>query len=207
MEEVSQSEVIRYWLDRETAKRAGEVLEASELSCDEALDALLDRKPGTADFLWRHQPVQWYRLDLPRSAFEDLRVIGGPKGLLWRALAPDGTVTGAARRIADAEAPETLRAETGVDVETILAYRDAIAAGEAVGLLVVATRRGCAPWYVADGNHRATARALHLLETGRYEPQPAFLGVGGNPVLRPLRQRLCGLLRRLRGERPPFEPR
>jgi hypothetical protein len=114
---------------------------------------------------------------------------------------------GAARRVADAETPEGLRTETGVDVGTILAYRDAIAAGESVGPLVVATRRGCAPWYVTDGNHRATARALRLVETDRYEPQPAFLGVGENSVLRPLRQRLCGLARRLRGERPPFGPR
>jgi hypothetical protein len=93
------------------------------------------------------------------------------------------------------EAAPTLRAETGVDVDRILQYRDALAAGETLDPLVVGTRRGCAPWYVADGNHRATALALYRHETGRYEPQPAYLGIAPNPVLRPAYERACGAVR------------
>jgi hypothetical protein len=203
MERVTSREVVRHWLEREVEKEAeagGPDPEA--LDTTSAVDALLSYKPGAADVVWRDGPVEWYRLDLDRTAFLDLRVVGGPPGLLWRALSPDGTIVGAARRVAD-EPAETLTAETGVDVETIRSYRDAVADGETLDPLVCGTRAGCAPWYVADGNHRATGRALHLLETDAYEPQPAYLAVSANPVLAPIRERLCGLLRRLVGERPP----
>jgi hypothetical protein len=105
---------------------------------------------------------------------------------------------GAARRIA-AEPADELEAETGVDIGTILDYRADIADGETPDPLVVATRQGCAPWYVADGNHRATALALRLVETDDYRPQPAYLVVTPNPVLRPAYERLCGLVRGLLG--------
>jgi hypothetical protein len=199
--------VVRYWLERE-AEKEGRRLEPAALSSAGALDALLNYKPGAADFIWRDQPIDWYRLELDRMAFESLRVIGGPNGLLWRALSEDGTVMGAARRVAGGD-PAALRTETGVDIAAIHEYRESIADPETepLGPLVVATRKGCSHWYVADGNHRATARGLYLVETGRYDPQPAFLAVGGNRVLRPLYERLCGLVRRLRGETPPFQAR
>jgi hypothetical protein len=201
MERVTSREVIRHWLEREVEKRTGGP-DPEALDTTSAVDALLGYKPGAADVVWRDGPVEWYRLDLDRAAFLDLRVVGGPPGLLWRALSPDGTIVGAARRVVD-EPAETLAAETGVDVGTILSYRDAVAAGEALGPLVCGTRAGCAPWHVADGNHRATGRAVHLLETDAYEPQPAYLAVSANPVFGPIRERLCGLFRRLAGERPP----
>jgi hypothetical protein len=197
MEQVPQRQIVQYWLEREVEKAPGERVDPSALSTERAVDALLRYKPGAADVVWRDQPIRWYRLDLPRARFEKLRLIGGPPGLLWHALSPEGTVLGAARRILD-EPAEELEAETGVDVGAIDGYRERIAAGEDVGSLIVATRTGCVPWYVADGNHRATARACHLLDTGAYEPQPAYLAVGANPVLRPLYERVCGVLRRAR---------
>jgi hypothetical protein len=203
MEPTAEGEVLRYWLAREVGKREDGV-EPSALSPEEALDALLRYKPGAADFVWRDRPIEWYRLDLPRSRFERLRLIDGPSGLLWRALSDDGTVMGAARRVAAADA-DALERETGVDVSAVHDYRAAVAAGEDLGALVVTTRSGRAPWHVADGNHRATARALHLLESGEYDPQPAFVAVGSNPVVRPLRERLGGLLARIRGASPPFQ--
>jgi hypothetical protein len=195
MEPVRREEVVRYWLEREVDKRESGP-DPSTLTTDAAVDALLREKPGAADVIWDEEPVDWYRLELSRERFERLRLIGGPPRLLWRALAPEGTVMGAARRIS-AEPAAELETETGVDVGTILDYRDAIADGEALDPLVVATRQGCAPWYVADGNHRATALALRLLETDDYRPQPAYLVVAPNPVIRPAYERLCGLVRRL----------
>lgn len=203
MEPVSRATVVRYWLERELDKGEGEA-DASTLNTDAAVDALLREKPGAADVIWEDGPTDWYRLDLSRSTFEGLRLIGGPPRLLWQSLSPDGTVVGAARRIA-AEPTSDLEAETGVDIGTILAYRDSLAAGRSLDPLIVATRRGCAPWYVADGNHRATALALHLLETDRYDPQPAYLVVTPNPVVRPLIERVCGFVRRLVDRRPRTE--
>jgi hypothetical protein len=200
MERVDQREIVEYWLEREVSKTPDGV-DPTTLRTEAAVDALLQHKPGAADVVWRDQPVRWYRGDLSRSAFEGLHLVGGPPGVLWRALSPDGTVRGAARRIT-AEPDADLEAETGVDVDAIRAYRDRIAAGEDVGALVVATRTGCVPTVVADGNHRATGRALHLLETGEYDPQPAYVAVGSNPILRPLRERLCGLVQRARARLP-----
>jgi hypothetical protein len=210
MESVRRDEVVRYWLAREVEKGDdvetgdGSGVEPYEVTADEALDALLRRKPGAASAVWRAPPTAWYRLDLSRSRFESLRVVRGPERLGWGALSGDGTVLGAARRVAGGD-PDALERETGVDVWAILDYRSAVAADGDVGSLVLSTRRGRAPWHVADGNHRATARALHLVETGAYDPQPAFLGVGGNPVLRPLRERLGGIVDRLRGAERPLQ--
>lgn len=199
MEPVSREEVVRYWLEREVGEREGEP-DPSTLDADAAVAALLREKPGVADAVWEGEA--WYRLELSRARFERLRLVDGPPRLLWRRLAPDGKVTSAARRIAGEPAGD-LAAATGVDVDAVLAYRDALADGETLDPLVVATRRGCAPWHVVDGNHRATALALTLRETGRYDPQPAYLVVSPNPVVRPLVERLCGLARRLAGRATP----
>jgi len=196
MESVPRETVVRYWLDRELRKREDDP-DVARLDTDAAVDALLREKPGVADVVWDRDDPDWYRLSIPRERFQRLRLVGGPPRLLWRALSPDGTVMGAAERVAS-EPAETLRRDTGVDVGTVLAYREALAAGETLDPLVIATRRGCAPWHVADGNHRAVAVGVRLLETGEYDPQLAFLAVAPNPVLRPALERLCGLVRRLR---------
>lgn len=197
VERVDRREIVRYWLEREYAKADDEgASDVDAIPTEAAVDALLRYKPGVADVVWR-DPVRWYRLRLSRTGFESLRLVAGPPGVTWHALSPDGTVVGAARRIA-AEPTADLQATTGVDVAAVRAYRDRIAAGEDVGALVVATRRGCAPTHVVDGNHRATARALYLVETGDYDPQPAYAAVTPNPVVRPAREHLCGVLRGMR---------
>jgi hypothetical protein len=213
VERVSQSEVVRYWLRVEVEKdgvpsseRAASTTDdpvsgdeetassVSDLSDRAALDGLLDRKPGAAAFLWRDAPVAWYRLDLTRTEFDALHVVEGPPNLGWRALSPDGTVRGAARRI-DRGDPERLAATTGVDVSKVLSLAET---HESVGRpLVLSTRQGCVPWTVADGNHRAVATALALRRGASYGPRSAYLGVGTNPVAVPLWERLCGVARRV----------
>jgi hypothetical protein len=194
VERVSQSTAVRHWLRTEVEKddRSPDV---TALSGREALDELLDRKPGAAAFVWRDAPVRWYRLDLTATEFAALEVVEGPPDLGWRALSPDGTVRGAARRI-DREDPAGLAAETGVDVSKVLSL--AASPPDATDrVLVLATREGCVPWTVADGNHRAVATALSLRTGASYHPQPAYLGVGTNRVVSPLRERLCGVARRV----------
>ncbi|EMA47198.1 hypothetical protein C449_02000, partial [Halococcus saccharolyticus DSM 5350] len=75
-----------------TAPDGSETIESTvdALSDDEALDALLRRKPGAAAFLWRARPVEWSRIALRRAEFERLRFVDGPDGLAWHALAPSG---------------------------------------------------------------------------------------------------------------------
>lgn len=193
MERVPCDEVVRAWLARERDEPGADSLES--LSSEAALDALLSENPGAAAFLWRDAPVTCYRLVLSRDEFDRLHVVPGPEGLLWRALSPDGTVRGCAARI-DRGDPERLARETGVDVPAIESLAASMPAIDEP--LVLSTRRGATPWYVADGNHRATATALALRRGGEYVPVPAYLCVGANPVLEPLVQRVRGLLRGLR---------
>jgi hypothetical protein len=214
VERVPQTAVVRHWLRLEAAKDgpgsarsddeppvdgpappAADAVSVDELSDRAALDELLDRKPGAAAFLWRDAPVEWYRLGLTRADFDALHVVEGPPDLGWRGLARDGTVQGAARRI-DRGDPERLAATTGVDVAKVVSLAEQMPAATD-DALVLSTRQGCVPWTVADGNHRAVATALALRRGASYEPRPAYLGVGANPVASPLWERLCGVARRI----------
>lgn len=208
MERVPEDEVVRHWLsvERETAAAGPSLAPGSEAAGGDpadvagldgaaALDELLRHKPGAAAFIWRDAPVDWYRVELAAGEFLGLHVVAGPSGLYWRELSPEDTVRGAAERIRRGEADD-LAAETGVDVAKVLALRDGMP-GAADRALVLSTRRGCVPWTVADGNYRAVAKALYVLGGGDYSPQPAYLGVGANPVSTPLRERVCGRLRRV----------
>ena len=103
MQRVSQATVLKHWLRLECHKPEGPALAVESLSERAALDRLLRLKPGAAAFVWREKPVRWYRTTLSRAEFERLRVVEGPDDLLWRALSTDGTVLGAARRIAREE--------------------------------------------------------------------------------------------------------
>lgn len=194
MDRVSQDDVVRHWLRVEREKPTTDPIDVDGLGDDEAVDILLRLNPGAAAFIWRDAPIDWYRVELSRREFRTLHVVEGPEHLYWRALSPDDTIRGAAERIETGD-PEQLAAAMGVDITKVLALRDEMPE-VADRELVLATRRGCVPWTVADGNYRAVAKALYILDGGEYTPQNAYLGVGANPVTRPLRERACGLLRR-----------
>ncbi|QCW01921.1 hypothetical protein [Natrinema pallidum] len=195
---VPEERVLRDWLAREIERNAGAVDSGTvPTNATALLDALLSAKPGAAAFLWREQPIRWYRLVLDRDRFVALRPVDGPDDLLWRDVSTDGTLFGVAERV-HTEGIDPLDA-AGIDAEAIRTYRDELAAGTRFDPLIVRTRRGATPWFVADGNHRATAAALHALETGRYDPMPAYVAVTANPVLEPIVDRARGLLQRLAG--------
>ncbi|MFC6835376.1 hypothetical protein [Halomarina ordinaria] len=192
---VEESAVVDHWLRLEE----GGPERPEELPPAEALDALLTANPGAASFLWQTRPARWYHLRLSRAAFGRLHVIDGPPELGWRALSPDGTVREAARRIDRRDAVALPAAAAGVDVDCVERLTAALAGGASFPAPVATTRRGCAPTRVADGNHRAAATALHLRRTGEYRPLAVYVGVGAAPVVGPLRERVCGALRRFVG--------
>ncbi|ELY79534.1 hypothetical protein [Natrinema gari] len=195
---VSEVRVLQDWLAREIERDADAVDSGTvPTSTTALLDALLSAKPGAAAFLWREQPIRWYRLVLERDRFVALRPVDGPDDLLWRDVSTDGTLFGVAERV-HTEGDGPLEA-AGIDAAAIRTYRDELAAGTRFDPLIVRTRRGATPWFVADGNHRATAAALHALETGRYDPLPAYVAVTANPILEPIVDRVRGLLQRLAG--------
>ncbi|MFC4540607.1 hypothetical protein ACFO5R_01540 [Halosolutus amylolyticus] len=197
-ERVPEERVLRNWLVREADRGTAEVDPGAVPTDSSAVrDALLAAKPGAAAFVWRERPIRWYRLTIDRDRFVDLRPVGGPDDLLWRAVSTDGTLFGVAERLhEDGVGPLE---SAGIDVGAIRTYCDDLAAGTQFDPLVVRTRRGATPWFVADGNHRVTAAALHSLETGRYDPLPAYVAVTANPILAPTLARIRGLLQRLAG--------
>ncbi|MFC7081313.1 hypothetical protein [Halorussus caseinilyticus] len=134
---MSQVEVLREWLRVERSHPEVDWFPIESLSEREALDELLDRKPGAAAFVWRDAPVRWYETTLHRADFEGLQLVEGPPSLRWRALSPDGTVCAAADRIARGD-PDELAAETDVDVRTVLEFVEEMPEGP----LVVSTREG-----------------------------------------------------------------
>ncbi|MGA9399302.1 hypothetical protein [Haladaptatus sp.] len=196
MTRVSQRTVLEKWLELEDRKGNTPSVAPDSLTERELLDQLLRVKPGVASFIWREKPISWYRLTLSRGSFENLLVVDGPDDMLWKALSPDGTILGGARRILNGD-PAQLTAETGVDIDRILRFRR----NPSDEPLVLVDRQNCRPPRVADGNHRATARALELLETDTYDPVQVYLARCSPPVLSPLRQRVCAVTRRSVGRR------
>ena len=197
VERAQQSAAVRAWLRREAANPAVAFdTDPSSLTDQDALAALIDLKPGASRFLITEPSLRWYRTTLDRDAVQSLRLIACPAGTLWAALSPDGTVGGAADRIAASD-PERLAAETGVDVPHIRS----LAGADTVDPIVAHTARGWTPWTVADGNHRAVARALAPAD--ECTPLTAYLAVRPNPVVGPLWARLLGAVWRLVCRSPP----
>lgn len=193
---VAEERVLREWVAREPD--AADVIGNAETdSSREMTTALLEAKPGAAAFLWRGRPIRWYQTELGREEFTALRPVDGPEDLLWRQVSTDGTLVGVAERLHE-DGPGPLDA-AGIDTDAVRKYREELSEGVSPDPLIVRTRRGATLWFVADGNHRGTAIALRMIETGRYEPQPAYVAVSANPVVKPLIDRVRGALQRLRG--------
>lgn len=195
MDPVPEDEAVRHWLRQERAGRDPPARTA--LRWSDPLASLLEINPGPTAFLLDDRPTQWYRTAVSLRELGSYRLIETPDGVLWDALSPDGTVRGAARRVADGD-PATLSRETGIDVEWILEL-EASLGDERAPAPVIRTRKGRTPRVVVDGNHRAVARVLSGLRGSAgplEEPpsQPVYIGVRANPVLRPAIERLGGIL-------------
>jgi len=205
-EPVDERRVLCAWLARET-ERVEAGIDPETASRDDLVDALLSAKPGAATFLCRERPIRWYRVDLDWPSFATLSPVRGPDDRLWRAVSTDGTLVGVAEHAR--EHGLAALSESGIDAAAIRRYRRALAAGDGVDPLVIRTRRGATPWYVADGNHRATAIALRRLaaaadgngnaQTDGYDPVATHVAVTANPVAGPALDRIRGLYQRLRG--------
>ncbi len=198
--------MIDHWLAHEPL---ADGIDPTALDDAAALDSLLRAKPGAAAFLWREAPIDWYRVRPTPGQLGRLRVGEGPPDMLWRALSPDGTVDGAARRVTAGD-PDRLTERTGVDVRRVLRLAaeierrtetemaTKIEGGNGVrnGLpaLVCFARRPWARPFVADGNHRAVAAAVALRGGASVRPPGAYLGVGRNRPLAEAKTALRSLL-------------
>lgn len=172
MEPVGIGEVARSWLHRERRKPYRDVTFEGAEEEWELVGKLLCQCPFQAAFVWRHH-VSWVRTELTRDEFRRLRVIDGPEDESWRKLAPSREIREAAERI---ERDALSGTYEDVDVDCIR-RKAATFPVESEEHLVLFQPDPTEPPYVVDGNHYATAKALSLLDGGRYVPQPVYLGV------------------------------
>lgn len=190
MNPVPQSNVVRDWLMQEYEKSGTEKQVIREFETPERLvGELLSHKPNAGSILWKHS-INWFSVELSEKEFRTLRVIEGSSDTAWQRATPDGTVVGVAKRIYQGES-------VPVDTERVLAMKrevDSIIDG---GNLILFKSNGLRTPYVVDGNHRATAIALHLFETGEYKPTRAYLGLKTSSVFRSIVLRSLSLGRLL----------
>lgn len=167
---LTQEDVVRRWLGWEAAK-PWQTIEppAEDADHEDALRALHSYQSSFLD----EYDLNWRATTLDEATFRTLRVIPGPAEESWRLLSPDGTIAGAADRIRREEVQGFFE-DVSVDQIRHLATQPWEA--EAARSLVVVDAPDHPGPFVVDGNHHATARALHLLTTGEYVPQRALVG-------------------------------
>lgn len=172
---VSEMEVIRYWLRKEVEEDDDQLdVEAIE---DKAtlLSELTERKP-LASSIFEERDCEWYRLVLSRDELRGLEVVKGPDDKGWRTVAKGGLIESIAERIFAADDPDRFDREVPKSIEKVTDFADDVSSGTEFEELIVVGEEEGRP-YIADGNHRAVGMALHILETGEYIEQEAYVGV------------------------------
>lgn len=144
----------------------------SRLSLGEKEHVLVAVTDGPGD-VWRHCPLEWYRVTLTRSEFESLRAIPWPDTYGWGHMSrPDGLVSTVAERLHRGERP----VDDFVDGEFIRELADGDEWPISRPPIVVQCTRESSP-ALFDGNHRATAAALRLLRGEEYCETTAYVGL------------------------------
>ena len=169
----TESDVVEYWLTLESRK-PWETLDAAAADAASATrrSTLRDLRAYQTAFFDAYD-LDWTRRTLTEADLRRLRVIPGDPDTSWRRLSPDGTVLGAARRLLGRHYRGFFE-DVYVDLIYLLADNPRAAAANQT-LVVIDDPEAPGP-FVIDGNHHATARALRLLERGRYSPLEAFVG-------------------------------
>lgn len=179
LEPVSRTQVMRYWLREELDEADGDSLDPDAVETEPGLrQKLIEREP-IAERAFAAEAADWYHADLSEAELRDLRVVVGPHDQDWRSIANDNRIASIAERIREAERRGDLAdldESFPKDLQKIVEMADAIDRDGPVSRLVV-LKEGDDPAYVVDGNHRAVAHVLSLLQGGAFTGQEAYLGV------------------------------
>lgn len=173
---VAETEVIRYWLRKEVEEDDEDTLDIDALETrEELLDELIERKP-LAESVFAEQDCEWYRFTLAENELRGLEVVKGPDNEGWRAVAHGGLIESIAERILAADDLEQFTQAVPKDITKVAEFADNVSGEEDLEELIVVGEREDRP-YIADGNHRAIGMVLHILQTGEYIEQEAYVGV------------------------------
>lgn len=157
-------------------------------------EQLFEVCPAAAAFLWEHPPSAWYHTELDREAFRELSLsrVTAHHGLIQ--LADDNHVGTCADRLFDGNL-EQLASEFDFDLETIL--RVATNYPNIDWQEPIVTKpSGCAPRTIRHGGHRAVGVALAWRHEKPFKALSVYQAELPNPILKPLKARLCGLILR-----------
>ena len=171
--EVPLAEVARNWLRRENTKPYRDFDFERQETEWKLVGELLCQCPFQAAFIWRHH-LAWYATELSETEFRHLKVIDGPADSSWRKLSPDNTIRGAAQRIIESELPDTFEDIDVAHIERLAADFETTTHG---GRLTLFQPNPDDAPIVMDGNHYSTAKTIHHIRSGSYDPQPVYLGV------------------------------
>lgn len=178
MGRVPQTEVIRYWLDDETDQ------DTAHLETEEELYQELRRHQGGPTSIFKNHEIEWELIELPENEFRNLRIVKGPPDNDWRTFLPDDRgpaprLAAIARRIRTVDRPEGLPEDAASKVPKVRDLQDAYQSGSRLGRLILLQEASWSVPWIADGNHRAAAIMLALLDGASYRPQEAYLGRTG----------------------------
>lgn len=156
---VSRNEVVTQWLEMELKKDANENFDiSSNIQECEDVARLLVHKPDAASIFWKHD-FKWYRHQISEDEFQTLNTV-------WDGI----SVFEAAENIK--EGTSTLSEDKQEKIESIA--ENSI---DDRGPWIIYRSKGF--WSdasVADGNHRAVATALQIIQGEKYQPQTTYVG-------------------------------
>ena len=179
VESISREEMLRHWLEKEVHENDGDDLAVDAIDDeDRLLDELVERKP-IAESIFADSDLRWHHLDLHEDELEALHTIKGESGEDWRAITEENTITSIADHIHEAD--DLAELDTPKDLEQVVDFASKFPDEIEMEELIVADEAD-EDAYLADGNHRAVAIALHLRDGGAYPEQEAYVGVSADEL-------------------------
>lgn len=179
MDTISEKQVIQHWI-RSNAQEEREKGNSSIKSRDELLDDLQKQQGGPTTIFDKHN-IQWYKRELTEEEFRELRIVKGPPDKDWRLFTEDSSSTPSAeliaKEISSIDNASTLDSRLQEKIDKVRNIRTSIKnGGQIEPLIILEENNRDLPW-IADGNHRAVAILLHLMETGEYKSPLVFYGI------------------------------
>jgi hypothetical protein len=173
---VPETEVLRYWLRKEVEENDEDDLDVKAIEDRDTLLAELSERKPLAESIFADRDCEWYRLVLSEAELRGLEVVKDPDNEGWRAVAKGGLIESIGERILAADDLEQFDKEVPKSIEKVAEFAENVSSDETLEELIIVGEGNGRP-YIADGNHRAVGMALHLLQTGEYIEQEAYVGV------------------------------
>lgn len=174
LEHVSTRTVISKWLRMELEKEKDVNINIEDLDKNDLLNELIEYADGNTDALWKFDRVDWYKKQLTTEDIQNLYNIAMPNKVGWDYASNGKSIIETARQIIDGEITDSTTRY--VDVDYIKSIEHTLPECEMKDIIVF-QNVGLSPPRIIDGNHHATAVAMHYLRRDNLVPINAYIGV------------------------------